>query len=352
MSEIKTQPAPSVEQTDILFDPTQYTAFPHVIRLDGDELLMAFRQAPVWPEGIRHTHPRSVVTVIRSYDLGQTWDLDNAGQLGAGGGQEFAPIYLGDGKVAGVMACHEVAPEHEGERAGLPHEHQHEYPFKTPGSFWVRSHNFGFTWRPDQVTMIAPNSQACGAPILTDEGALLCPVYQLIADDQTISSALYRSDDLGETWSGPVIIASDKATGDFCEPSLMELEPGHILAMHRIERAKEYFWSNHSADGGRTWSEPTPTDILSGACPRLLKLRDGRLVLTFGRRSAPHGIRAAISADGGQTWGDKEYILREGANWDLGYTSSIELDDGQIFTATYMQRQGITGIVGTFWRTP
>ncbi|MAE76450.1 MAG: hypothetical protein CMJ85_06255 [Planctomycetes bacterium] len=352
MSKMKTQPAPSAEQTEILFSPTQYTAFPQVIRLDGDELLMAFRQAPVCPKEIRHTHPRSVITVIRSYDLGRTWDLDNAGQLGAGGGSEFAPLYLGGGKVTGAMAWLEVAPEHESERAGLPYENQHEYPVRTPGSFWVRSHNFGFTWRPDQVTMIGPDSQACGAPILTDEGALLCPVYQMIGDDQAMSSVLYRSDDLGDSWSRPVVIASDKSTGEFCGPALIEVEPGRILAMHRIERTDEYFWLNRSTDGGRTWSEPTPTNILSGACPRLLKLRDGRLVLTFGRRFKPYGIRAAISEDGGQTWGDTQYILRDGPNWDLGYTSSIELDDGQIFTATYMQRFGTTGIVGTFWQAP
>ena len=37
---------PKVRQIDVLFDSANYTAFPHVVRLDGDELLMAFRQAP------------------------------------------------------------------------------------------------------------------------------------------------------------------------------------------------------------------------------------------------------------------------------------------------------------------
>ena len=98
---VKTPPA--VRQVDVLFDSATYTAFPHVVRLDGDELLMAFRQAPR-QERVRHTHPRSVITVIRSYDLGESWDIENAGQLAAGGGQEFAPIYLGDGVVGGLLA--------------------------------------------------------------------------------------------------------------------------------------------------------------------------------------------------------------------------------------------------------
>ena len=59
---------PAIRQIDVLFDAANYTAFPHVVRLDGDELLMAFRQASAQNQ-VRHTHPRSMITVIRSYDL-------------------------------------------------------------------------------------------------------------------------------------------------------------------------------------------------------------------------------------------------------------------------------------------
>jgi len=95
------------------------------------------------------------------------------------------------------------------------------------------------------------------------------------------------------------------------------------------------------------------TGIVSGACPRLLKLADGRILLTFGRRAAPYGIRAMLSGDGGQSWGQTAYVIREAANWNQGYTSSLALDGGRILTATYMQNAaGVTGIVGTFWRLP
>ncbi|MDP6504028.1 MAG: hypothetical protein QF886_10450, partial [Planctomycetota bacterium] len=97
------RPAKHARQKDILFDRATYTAFPHVVRLDGDELLLAFRQAPR-EERIRHTHPRSIITVLRSKDLGVTWQTEVASQLGAGGGQEFAMIRLGKGKVAGALA--------------------------------------------------------------------------------------------------------------------------------------------------------------------------------------------------------------------------------------------------------
>ena len=72
---------PGVRQSDVLFDPACYTAFPHVIRLEKDELLMAFRQAPS-QQRVRHTHPRSVITIMRSYDLGRNWDV-NLSRLGS-----------------------------------------------------------------------------------------------------------------------------------------------------------------------------------------------------------------------------------------------------------------------------
>ena len=131
---ISVQSPPAVRQTDVLFDPSQYTAFPHVLKLEGHELLMAFRQAPR-QERVRHTHPRSVITVVRSYDSGETWDTENAGQLAAGGGQEFAPIYLGKGQIGGLLAMHEVVPVKKSRRASIPHQHKHEYPFANVGGF-------------------------------------------------------------------------------------------------------------------------------------------------------------------------------------------------------------------------
>ena len=116
------RPAPRTHQIQIFYDRGSYSAFPHVIRLEGDELLIAFRQAPQ-EERVRHTHPRSVITVMRSYDCGLVWETDSATQMAAGGGQELGLIYLGKGKVGGALAAHEVVPVDEGERCGIPQVH-------------------------------------------------------------------------------------------------------------------------------------------------------------------------------------------------------------------------------------
>jgi len=349
-------PAPDAQQTDILFDRTMYTAFPHVARLDGDEFLMAFRQAPR-EERVRHTHPRSIITVSRSKDLGKSWDVEGVSQLAAGGGQEFSPIYLGAGKVGGALAMHEVVSVDESERTGIPQLHENEYAYGNTGAYWCWSRTYGLTWRLHDAVLVDAGIQSSAPPIRLQDGSVLCPAYGVRGRSTTYSSVLYRSDDGGASWSDAVTVAKGNArTRGYCEPALLEVTPGRILAVHRIGTVKVgvpgSFWWNESLDGGMTWSRPAATDVLSGACPRMLRLHDGRVLLTYGRRFEPYGIYGVLSQDGGRTWGEA-LLLRKARNSDQGYTSSLELEPGRIFTASYAQnRRGVTGITGTFWSLP
>ena len=356
---ITVETPPGVRQIDVLFDAANYSAFPHVVRLDGDELLMAFRQAPSQKQ-VRHTHPRSVITVIRSYDLGETWDIENAGQLAAGGGQEFAPIYLGDGVVGGLLATHEVVPVRESKRTGISHIHKHEYPFRNVGGFWCWSDNSGLTWPLQQNVLFAPRLQTCSTAIKLGAGTLLAPCYGSNEREITgvSSNVVYRSDDNGRSWSAPTVMAEGtKTTRDYYEPCILELGDGQLLGMHRVGRCQDgrngLFWQNESSDGGKTWTKPVETNISSGACPRLLKLSDDRVLLTYGRRYEPYGLYARLSTDGGKTWSDTSWLLRDAPSSNQGYSSSVEIKPGHIFTACYAQnKDGVTGITGTFWSLP
>ncbi len=350
------KPAAKRRQSQIFFDPHSYSAFPHVIQLEGDELLLAFRQAPK-QDVVRHTHPRSLITLIRSYDNGQSWDIENAAQMGAGGGQELGLIYFGKGKVGGALAAHEVVPVGEGQRAGIAHMHEHEYPFDNVGGVWCWSDNYGLTWRVEHSTLFADKMQSCAPPVQLSDGALLVPTYGAVGRATFSSAILHRSADGGRAWSKLATIAQGRPkTRHYHEPVILELAPGHLLGLHRVADPKDsrgLFWRNESFDSGETWTKPEVTAIRSGACPRLLKLRDGRLLLTYGRRFEPFGLYASLSEDNGQTWGETSWLLRPAPNANQGYSSSIELDDGQIFTTCYAQNsRGITGITGTFWRLP
>jgi sialidase-1 len=72
-----------------------------------------------------------------------------------------------------------------------------------------------------------------------------------------------------------------------------------------------------------------------GLPSHLLRLRDGRLVMTYGYRRAPFGIQARTSADRGLTWSDPIALTADAANGDLGYPSTVELAGGELFTVWY-----------------
>jgi hypothetical protein len=350
------RPAPAARQVDILFDPACYTAFPHIARLEGAELLLAFRQAPR-EDRVFHHHPRSIITVVRSPDLGASWKLGEASQLAAGGGQELGLLYLGHGLVVGALAQHQVAANYEAPRTRMEPDKYPKFGLRNGGVYWTWSDDYGLTWPLCHNVWVARDDQPCAPPIRLQDGTLLIPAYLRAERLDADSSILYRSTDGGKTWAyGGAMALGNAATRTYAEPAIVELEPGHLRAMHRIEDVKvgtpRCLWTNESLDGGLTWSEPVDTGIVAGPCPRLLKLADGRLLLTYGRRVASFGIRAQLSADGGRSWG-APWLLREAPNSNQGYTSSIELGDGRVLTVTYCENAaGVTGIVGTFWQLP
>ena len=83
----------------------------------------------------------------------------------------------------------------------------------------------------------------------------------------------------------------------------------------------------------------------------LTRIDDGRLVLVYGWRQAPYGVRARISSDEGQTWGS-EFVLRDdGRRWDLGYPRTVQRADGNLITAYYFNdnAQVERYIAATIW---
>jgi hypothetical protein len=82
-----------------------------------------------------------------------------------------------------------------------------------------------------------------------------------------------------------------------------------------------------------------------------VKLRDGRLLVTFGYRAPAFGIRARISTDQGRTWGEDVILRADAVDWDLGYTRSVQRPDGRIVTVYYYNDAASTEryIAGTIW---
>ena len=69
--------------------------------------------------------------------------------------------------------------------------------------------------------------------------------------------------------------------------------------------------------------------------PSLVRLPNGHLVLTYGRREKPYGIQAQISKDEGLSWSNPYIIRNDGGNWDLGYVASTLNANNDIVSTYY-----------------
>jgi len=72
-----------------------------------------------------------------------------------------------------------------------------------------------------------------------------------------------------------------------------------------------------------------------GAPSHILKHSSGVLISTYGCRAKPFGIKAMISKNNGESWEDLGYIYINEHSADLGYPSTIELDDKSLATVFY-----------------
>jgi hypothetical protein len=145
---------------------------------------------------------------------------------------------------------------------------------------------------------------------------------------------MFRSRDGGASWGD-----ESRVLAGASEMSLCPLSETRLVAA--VRRARGDTVIVRSDDAGRSWSEPivaTRTDEHPGDVCVLRA--SGRLLLTFGRRRRPLGVGALVSDDGGTTWDrDREVMLAgDGIGNDVGYPSTVQLDDGTLVTACYFAR--------------
>jgi hypothetical protein len=143
-----------------------------------------------------------------------------------------------------------------------------------------------------------------------------------------------RTKDGGKSWSFTSFVTPEPEGNEYAiMPSSVRLDPRTILTAVRYRKFVDLF---RTADDGATWEKiGRPAPETGGNPPSLLKLSDGRLVITYGYRPAPYGIRARISGDQGKSWGNEIILRNDGGSWDLGYPRTVQGTDGKLVTVYY-----------------
>ncbi|MCA9029360.1 MAG: exo-alpha-sialidase [Planctomycetaceae bacterium] len=341
--------APGFEVRDIrsISQPTdRYYGWPTLAKRANGELLVV-------ASGGRHRHvcPFGRVDLIQSADNGDSWtfartiydgpiDDRDAGLIETPNGTLLAttftslaylPTYKKALEAAGTnslsMSADELA-QWKGAHGRLP-EGEHE---KHLGSWMIRSEDGGISWgSPYRVPLNSPHG-----PVVISKGRLLYAGKALWTDDNRVG--VCQSTDDGRTWQWLSDIPTREGDNhrEYHELHAVEAASGRLIVQirnHNSPNAGETLQS-HSDDGGQTWTVPRSIGVW-GLPSHLLKLQDGRLLMSYGHRRAPLGIQVRLSEDNGDSWSEPIILYGDGASGDLGYPSTIQFDDDSLCTVWY-----------------
>lgn len=200
------------------------------------------------------------------------------------------------------------------------------------GEWVLRSTDGGLSWSNRIPTIVnSPHG-----PIQLKDGRLLYAGKQLWTGDKKVGVCESKDDGLTWQWLAEIPAREgDDPVKSYHELHAVEAADGTLVAHIRNHNKQHAGWTlqTESKDGGKSWSEPHP--VCFGLPSHLLRLRDGRLLMTYGHRRPPFGNQARLSSDHGKTWSEAIILSGDGKGGDLGYPSTVELGDGSLLTVWY-----------------
>jgi hypothetical protein len=358
--------ARKVQDLVIYEDPKFYAAFPSVVRRPDGELLVAFRRAPsrraLGEERESHVDPNSYLVMVRSKNGGMSWtsepDLIYAHSFG--GSQDPCLLALRDGTL--LCASYGWAFLRPDAVARLQKPYfQNKEGVVFLGGYLVRSADGGRTWDGPIYPPNIPaeiNFDPYGKPLPAyNRGALVegrdGRIFWVVAASDSAtpkktSNHLLVSDDKGTTWRYSAPVAVDpKVT--FNEASIYETPRGDLVAFLRTAGFNDHACIARSTDGGKTF-QPWQDMGFQGHPLQALRLADNRVLLVYGYRHKPFGIRARIlNSECTDFATAAEIVIRDdGGTTDLGYPWSVQLDGNRVLVVYYFnQADGPRHIAGS-----
>jgi sialidase-1 len=335
----------------ISWKPPLFHGWPTLARRKNGELLLAFsggREAHVCPFGR--------LELMRSKDDGKTWgwpqviydcpiDDRDAGIMETPQGSILLTNFTSLHYAKEFEAAEKISAGQPGawEPVKLSEWHAAHYRLNADdrqrelGSWMWRSTDGGVSWSSRyRVPCHSPHG-----PTAIHDGRLVYCGVTMWTDDRIVGA--WESTDDGASWKllGKLPTRPSDDSKNYHELHVVASQSGKLIVQLRNHNRTNEFeiLQSESTDGGKTWSMPHSIDVW-GFPSHLLRLKDDRLLMTYGHRRKPFGIQARLSRDEGLTWSEPLTISSDGINSDLGYPSTIECDDGTLVTVWYEILQG------------
>lgn len=214
---------------------------------------------------------------------------------------------------------------------------------KELGTWAIRSTDGGYTWSA-KIDTIANSPHG---PIELSDGSLLYPgkhkagFQTSLYPEKTPANnrvGAARSTDDGQSWQwyGDIQPMEGHQVMGYHELHGVQAADGRIVVHIRNHETPHdgYVLQTHSLDGGKTWAPVTNTGIW-GLPNFLIRTRSGLLITTGGHRREPFGNHVAVSEDHGQSWSPQMPVSADSVEYDMGYPSTVELEDNVFLTLWY-----------------
>lgn len=318
--------------------PEFYHGWPTLARRANGDLLTVY-------SGGREDHvcPFGRVELIRSHDDGRTWSwpeslMDTAIDDRDGGvcetprGSILVTTFTSLAYEATLAKAANWPPEKLSRWQAVNRRINDSQRKAMLGTWMLRSTDGGMNWSaPYRVPVNSPHG-----PIALSDGRMLYAGKQLWDPGTKVGVCESRDDGQSWRWLSDIPTRKNDTLENFHELHAVEAKNGviivHIRNQNKLDNRETL--QCESSDGGKTWTAPHTIGVW-GLPSHLLRMRDGRLLMSYGYRREPLGNLARISEDHGKTWSEALTISGDGASGDLGYPSTVELAGGGLVTVWY-----------------
>jgi hypothetical protein len=341
-----------------------YCAFPSIVRRPDGELLVAFRRAPnrrlLGEKGYSHTDANSQLVSVRSKDGGKAWTREPALIFAHpfGGSQDPCLVQLRDGSL--VCSSYGWAWLQTDVASRMTNSLGHgNYCFL--GGYLLRSRDGGHSWDGPIIpppVLGETSFDIFGQPTPAYNRGPMCEgkdgrLYWVVASNDLSSQRrtathLMISTDKGTTWRYSCPVARDDQI-TFNETALYLTPRGDLVAFMRTANFDDHTVVARSTDGGKSFGAWQDAGF-QGHPHFALRLPDKRVLLVYGYRHVPFGIRARVlDAECLNLAAAEEIVLRDdGGNGDLGYPWATMISKNRVLVVYYLNRNdGLRHIAGT-----